>query len=215
VRPEPLRAETSGPGPERQRLEALWAGEFGDAYVDRNIDAASGRVGFWRALVEQRSVASALEVGCNVGGNLMPLAQVLGTDRVSGIDLNEKALALLRERVPGIDVRLAPAAELPFPDRSFDLVLTMGVLIHQPDDSLHQVMREVMRCSSRLVFCCEYHSPEPVEVSYRGQRGALFKRPYGEIYRELFPVLTLLEQGKLRRDEGWDDASWWLFERRG
>lgn len=200
---------------ERQRLEALWAGEFGDAYVDRNIDAAAGRLEFWRALAERRSVASALEVGCNVGGNLVHLAEVLGSHRVSGIDVNEKALSLLRERVPGIDVRVAPAAELPYPDRAFDLVFTMGVLIHQPDDSLHRVMEEVVRCSSRLVFCCEYHSSEPVEVSYHGERGALFKRDYGVLYQERFPALALLEQGELRRDEGWDDARWWLFERRG
>lgn len=200
---------------ERERLEALWAGEFGDAYVDRNKEAVAGRIDFWRDLAERHAVTSALEVGCNIGGNLAPLAEILGTDRVAGIDLNAKALSLLRERVPGIDVRQAPAAEVPFGDRSFDLVYTMGVLIHQPDESLEQVMDEVVRCSSRLVFCCEYHSPEPVEVPYHGESGALFKRDYGRLYLDRFPELTLIDEGELTREGGWDDALWWVFEKRG
>jgi hypothetical protein len=31
-----------------ERLEGLWAGDFGDEYVERNIEAAAGRGEFWR-----------------------------------------------------------------------------------------------------------------------------------------------------------------------
>ena len=31
---------------------------------------------------------------------------------------------------------LAPARSLPFDDREFELIFTMGVLIHQPEESL-------------------------------------------------------------------------------
>jgi hypothetical protein len=67
-------------------------------------------------------------------------------------------------------VQQASAAELPFVDHCFDLVFTMGVLIHQPDESLGRVMSEVVRCSARLVLCAEYYAPEPTEVPYRGER---------------------------------------------
>jgi pseudaminic acid biosynthesis-associated methylase len=196
---------------ERERLEALWAGAFGDAYVDRNVDAHAGRQAFWSTLVAEHGVRSALELGCNVGGNLLHLAELLGIEHVGGVDLNEKALGLLRERLPGVDVRRAPAARVPFEDGSFDLVFTMGVLIHQPDESLGQVMDEVVRCSSRLVLCCEYFADEPVEIPYRGERGALFKRNYGLLYQERFPTLSLVDEGFLGRDQGYDDATWWLF----
>lgn len=127
--------------------------------------------------------------------------------------MNEKALAILATRVPGVNAVWSPARELPFRDRWFDLVFTMGVLIHQPEAILPLVMAEMVRCSRRWVLCVEYHAEETVEVPYRGQEGALFKRNYRRLFLELFPELTLRSEGFLGREEGWDDVTWSLFER--
>ena len=76
-------------------------------------------------------------------------------------------------------------------------------------------MAEIVRCSRRYVLCGEYFAEEPTEVPYRGQTGALFKRDYGaSLPASCFPELALVDQGFLGRDEGWDDVTWWLFERR-
>ena len=45
------------------------------------------------------------------------------------------------------------------------------------------------------------------------EHGALFKRDYGGMYGELFPELRLIDQGLLGPAEGWDDVTWWLFEK--
>ena len=45
---------------EAERLEQLWAGEFGDEYVDRNLDACDGAGPFWHDLLGAR-------IGCRVG----------------------------------------------------------------------------------------------------------------------------------------------------
>jgi pseudaminic acid biosynthesis-associated methylase len=198
---------------ERERLEQLWAGEFGDAYVERNRAAGQRRLEFWREVVDRHGVDSALEIGCNIGGNLLPLAELIGAERLAGVDVNERALEILAEGAPSIDARRAAGAELPFPDRSFDLVFTMGVLIHQPDESLGAVMDEVVRCSQRLVLCGEYFADEPQTVPYHGESAALFKRDYGRLYRDRFPELRLVDEGHLTRDDGFDDVTWWLFER--
>ncbi len=199
---------------ERTRLESLWAGEFGDAYVDRNSEAARGRRDFWERLVGDLGVTSALEVGCNVGANLQWLAEMLGPERCAGVDVNEKALQTLRERVPGVDARAASARELPYGDGSFDLVFTTGVLIHVPTADLDAVVREVLRCSRRHVLCGEYFAEEETEVFYRGQEGALFKRPYGAEYRRVEPAIELVEEGFLARGEGsWDDITYWVFRK--
>jgi hypothetical protein len=107
----------------------------------------------------------------------------------------------------------SPARELPFRDRLFDLVFTIGVLIHQPETTLPIVMAEIVRCSRRYVLCGEYYAEQTIEVPYRGATKALFKRDYGRIYRELFPELRLLKQGFLSRNEGWDDVTYWVFEK--
>ena len=50
-----------------------------------------------------------------------------------------------------------------------------------------------------------------IEVPYRGERGALIKRDYGEIYKALFPDSVLMETGFLGEDEGFDDVTYWIF----
>src|SRR4051812_182933 len=113
------------------RLEALWSGDFGDDYVQRNIDAERGRRDFWVERLDDLKPASALEVGCNVGGNLRWVAEAIGEPAVAGVDVNEKALEVVRERFPGIDARRATGTGLPFDDGQFELTFTIGVLIHQ------------------------------------------------------------------------------------
>jgi pseudaminic acid biosynthesis-associated methylase len=200
-------------GSEARRLEELWARGFGDEYVERNRDAGHGRDAFWHALLERLRPERVLEVGCNVGANLRWITGPVSPGGVFGIDVNEGALELLRSRLPRINAVAGQARSLPFRDREFDLVFTAGVLIHQPETTLPLVMSEVLRCSRRYVLALEYHADDVTEVPYRGVEGALFKRDYGRLYLELFPELALLDDGHLDRDEGWDDVTWWLFER--
>lgn len=129
----------------------------------------------------------------------------------TGVDINRKALSTLHAALPEVNALWWPARNLPFRDRRFDLVFTMGVLIHQPNSTLPQVMHEMVRCSRRWVLCGEYHASEQEEVTYRGQQGALFRRDYGDLFRQQFPELSLRHRGLLTRDDGWDDVTW-LFE---
>jgi pseudaminic acid biosynthesis-associated methylase len=199
--------------PEAKRLERLWGEDFGDAYVDRNRAAGEKRAGFWHALCAEIAPRSVLEVGCNVGGNLQWVAKDVAPENVFGVDVNLKALGELHKNAPGVNGVHARGRDLPFRDRWFDLAFTMGVLIHQPDATLPLVMAEIVRTSRRYVLCGEYFAESQVEVPYRGQSGALFKRNYGRIYQELFPELVLRKEGKLTAAEGFDDVTYWLFEK--
>ncbi|WP_165360613.1 pseudaminic acid biosynthesis-associated methylase [Candidatus Chloroploca sp. Khr17] len=198
---------------EAKRLEQLWSGEFGNAYIERNRTAGEHRAAFWAATLAAFPVQRILEVGCNLGGNLQHIASQLPPEQVYGIDINQQALLELHRLVPGVNALYSPARELPFRDRWFDLVFTMGVLIHQPETTLPLVMAEIVRCSRRYVLCGEYYAEQTTEISYRGEHAALFKRDYGRIYQELFPDLQLRQTGLLGRDEGWDDVTYWLFEK--
>jgi pseudaminic acid biosynthesis-associated methylase len=199
---------------EAARLEQLWAGEFGNEYVDRNIGAYERRGEFWLPFMEELAPQSVLEIGCNVGGNLQWIAQRVAAERVVGVDVNAKALKMLEARVPGVRAVNSPARDIPFADRSVDFVFTMGVLIHQPEETLTRVMTEMVRVARKWVFCAEYYDTETVEVPYRGQEGALFRRDYKRLFQDLFPdELTLVREGFLGPEQGWDRDTWWLFER--
>lgn len=201
---------------ESERLETLWGGKFGDDYVSRNERSRESdrhRAPFWDELLSEIEPGSVLEVGCNVGGNLQWISQRVSPTEVYGVDINQSALKALHERLPGVNALYSQARQLPFRDRWFDLVFTMGVLIHQPETTLPLVMAEMVRCSSNWVLCGEYFADETVEVPYRGESGALFKRDYGRMFAELFPELQLEKQGYLSRESGWDDVTWWLFKK--
>jgi len=198
---------------EALRLEKLWSSEFGDDYVERNRAAGDTRGPFWQKTLTELDAQNVLEVGCNVGANLRWIATLRPPQQVYGVDINLKALNELRRSLSDVNTIWSPGRELPFRDRWFDLVFTMGVLIHQPESTLPMVMSEIVRCSRCYVLCGEYFAEQTTEVPYRGQSGALFKRNYGRIYQELFPKLRLLQQGFLGRDEGWDDVTYWVFEK--
>ena len=198
-----------------KRLEGLWQGEFGNSYTDRNQAAGESRASFWEEILKEFPVSRALEVGCNLGVNLQWLASHLPPKDLYGVDVNLAALQRLHRELPDVNAFYSQARELPFRDRWFDLVFTMGVLIHQPPETLPIVMAEIVRCSNRFVLCGEYFSSEPVTVEYRGETSALFKRDFGCYYQELFPDLRLRKKGFLSKADGWDDVTYWVFEKPG
>jgi SAM-dependent methyltransferase len=69
-----------------------------------------------------------LDVGCGSGLLTSTLADRLGAANVAAADPSETLLAACAARVPGADVRRASAEELPWPDASFDAVLSQLVL---------------------------------------------------------------------------------------
>jgi SAM-dependent methyltransferase len=75
----------------------------------------------------------ALDIGCGPGILTSPLAELLGPEAVAAVDPSEPFVEACRARVPGADVRLGEAEDLPFPDDAFDAVLSQLVLHFIPD----------------------------------------------------------------------------------
>jgi ubiquinone/menaquinone biosynthesis C-methylase UbiE len=107
---------------------------------------------FHRRLLEQADIAAGfrvLEVGCGTG-NLSILAKRLNPDaEVTGIDPDPKALALAHRKAQRsrVVVRfdVAYAEQLPFPDASFDRVLSALMLHHLDSNTKVPALREVCR----------------------------------------------------------------------
>jgi SAM-dependent methyltransferase len=78
-----------------------------------------------------------LEIGVGLGADHQLFAEA--GSRLTGIDLTERAIDHVRRRFEAFglqsDLRVANAERLPFPDQSFDLVYSWGVLHHTPDPS--------------------------------------------------------------------------------
>jgi pseudaminic acid biosynthesis-associated methylase len=203
-----------------------WKGAFGQAYMTRNrptTDATVEAAAVFDRILGQAGitgeVGSVLEVGANVGINLIGLRRVLGSEvRLAAIEPNGAACETLRANA---DLRLADVIEadayhIPFPDGSFDLTFTNGVLIHVPPARLAEAMAEIVRVSRRYVLCSEYFSHTPVEIPYHGQAGLLWKRDFGAAYLASCPELRVRAYGFTWMVEfpHYDNLNWWMFERR-
>ena len=80
-------------------------------------------------LVDRRvPVGTTLEAGCGLGKYVLYAAERKA--RIVGIDFVPQAVAAIRTRRPDAKVAVADLGRLPFPDRSFDTVLCLGVLEH-------------------------------------------------------------------------------------
>lgn len=188
----------------------VWQGEFGRAYTDRNtlemaeLDALWSRnYGVSRSAINQMFLdgiprsASFLEVGCNVGNQLL-LLQAQGYTQLTGIELQSYALAHARSRLKGIALEQGSALALPFEDQAFDVVFTSGVLIHIAPDDLPQAMREIHRCARHYIWGAEYFSPELTAVNYRGNDDLLWKMDYARKYLTLFHDLELVKERRFQ-----------------
>lgn len=74
-----------------------------------------------------------LDVGCGPGALTAELARRLSPDAVAAVDPSESFVAAARERYPGVDVRRAPAEELPFDDETFDAAVAQLVVHFMSD----------------------------------------------------------------------------------
>ena len=130
-------AETPGAASFRTSAEAY------DRHIGRYGSALA------RALIEIANVSGgqrALDVGCGPGALAAELCQVLGSDGVAAIDPSASFVEACARRLPGVDVRLASAEELPFPDDSFDVTLSQLVVNFMSDPPVGvREMRRVTR----------------------------------------------------------------------
>lgn len=95
-----------------------------------------------------------LDVGCGPGALTGELVTHVGADRVSAVDPSESFVRAARERNPGVDVRLAPAENLPFANGSFDVSLAQLVVhfMSDPVAGLREMAR-VTRSRGAVAAC--------------------------------------------------------------
>lgn len=113
---------------------------------------------FWQATVRRfrdhyrlAEDAAVLDVGCGKGFMLHDFMQLMPNLRVAGIDVSAYALENARPEVRPF-LRRGDARELPFADKSFDLVLAINTVHNLERQGCKQALREIQRVSRRHAF---------------------------------------------------------------
>ena len=199
--------------------ETFWEGEFGNEYITRNKGArwvASNAAFFSKTLARTQKVETVLELGSNIGLNLLALRHLLPEARLSAVEINTRAAAELRMNLPDVEIHVTSILEF-MPRSTWDVVFTKGVLIHINPDKLPLVYELMYTASSKYLLLSEYYNPTPCEVTYRGHEGRLFKRDFAGEMLERYPTLSLLDYGFVyHRDPRFaqDDMTWFLMEKK-
>jgi spore coat polysaccharide biosynthesis protein SpsF len=199
--------------------EAFWAGTFGDEYIQRNQSQeylAANLNFFSRALKQAGKPSSILEFGANIGMNLRAIKLLFPNIEASGIELNETAASQLSDFLGAHNVFNGSIFEYPV-NKTFDVALIKGVLIHINPEMLPVVYQKLYDTSRKYILVCEYYNPSPVSIPYRGHSDRLFKRDFAGEMLDAYSDLRLVDYGfAYKRDTSFpqDDITWFLMEKK-
>jgi len=124
-----------------------WNPEKYDVWYKTSLGALSDKLEkeLVFSLFEIKHGDAVLDVGCGTGNYTIELAK-RGAD-VVGVDSSEEMLIWARQKAQGerlkVNFQVADALNLPFPDESFDLILSNGLLcfLKEPEKALMEMHR--------------------------------------------------------------------------
>ena len=131
-----------------------WQERGGETYYGEQ-EAAGHREERSKFIAEKLSSVdyrSLLEAGCGYGKQLQKLKRTPAT-RIAGIDFSRPQLVKALEVLKGNEPLLAEAdAEaIPFKDKSFDLVMSSAVILHNHHEKAQKILSEMIRVSRRYL----------------------------------------------------------------
>ena len=126
--------------------DELWRTTWGDIqrYGPVHRHTLEGLV----RMVSSLDVRTVLDVGCGSGENLAALA-ALGKYELTGLDVSEGALSLSRQRVPSARL-MQLDIQTEVPRERFDLVMSVQVVEHLPDDAA--ALKNMAALAGKYVF---------------------------------------------------------------
>jgi SAM-dependent methyltransferase len=101
--------------------------------------------GLFRAVRQLRDVPARrfLDIGCGFGGLAKLVGESIGAAEIHGVDIDPQVLDEARSK--GVDAVLVDAEEaaLPYPDKHFDVIMTLGIMDQMP--AFDGLLREINR----------------------------------------------------------------------
>lgn len=138
------------------------AREFGKEFFDGDRNYGYGGFNyhpkFWQPVVPDfidywklNESKSLLDVGCAKGFMLYDLKKKIPELKVQGIDVSKYAIENSKEEVRKY-LSVANATNLPFPDNSFDVVISINTIHNLDEENCGKALREISRVSKKNSF---------------------------------------------------------------
>ena len=154
------------------------ARQFGKDFFDGDRKYGYGgynyNLRFWQPVIPTfqkyfglSSKSSVLDVGCGKGFMIHDMALLIPGIKVKGIDISEYAIENAIEDMKP-HVRVANAKELPFDDKSFDVVISINTVHNLEKEDCAKALREIERVSKGKSFITvdAYRNEKEKELMY-------------------------------------------------
>lgn len=150
---------TEFPKAEAARRAKQWGFDYWDG--DRKFGYGGYRYdGRWLAVAEAmtqhyglKAGDRILDVGCGKGYLLYEFARAVPGVEIAGLDISSYGIEHAKEEVK-FSLTLGTAAKLPYPDKTFDLVVSNGTLHNLFCYELDRALREIERVGRRHKYVC-------------------------------------------------------------
>jgi pseudaminic acid biosynthesis-associated methylase len=199
--------------------QKFWVNTYADDYIKKNSQFNREKgIAAWKLMLDKMGpINSILECGCNIGRNIDFLNEAQPRASKSIIEISKPAFEQVTSKYLIEHAFNGSIEDANFEEGIFDLVFTSGVLIHIHPENLMKIMEKMFTLSSGYILMGEYFNRTPVMIEYQGQKDKLFKRDFGKLFIENFPV-ELVDYGFLwghiYDSAGFDDITWWLFKKK-
>ena len=134
------------------------AKEFGREFFDGDRKCGYGSYkydGRWKAVAQRMKDyyqlaedCSILDIGCAKGFLLHDFKELMPNCTVAGVDVSDYAISCAMPSIK-LYLKVANAESLPYPDKSFDLVISINSIHNLPLERLKTALREVERVSRK------------------------------------------------------------------
>ena len=148
--------------------------EFWDKYADENEARYNEEFAkYTKDLATSLHCTSVLEIGCGTGIDLRLFPD---TFKIYGIDLNDNALDIAKEKIPIANFKKGTITDLPFDDSSIDFVFTHQLLNYLDDDTLEKGVAEMYRVSGKYIMNCEKYEETEKKIDENHKFRNMYKR---------------------------------------
>ena len=138
------------------------ARRFGKEFFDGDRNQGYGgfayNAKFWQPVIPDfikfwglNSKSSVLDVGCAKGFMLYDLSKLIPGINLRGIDVSEYAINNSVSEIKKF-VQIADAKKIPFPDNSFDVVISINTVHNLDRVECAEALREITRVSKKYSF---------------------------------------------------------------
>lgn len=159
---------------EDRKIARGFGKEFFDGDRKTGYGGFSYHPRFWQPVIPTiqehfglNSQSKVLDVGCAKGFMLHDMREIIPGIDVFGVDISEYAIENAHPSIKPF-VQVADCRSLPFPDKSFDLVISINTIHNLEGKDLEVALKEIQRVSRKHSFLTvdAYRNEEEKELMY-------------------------------------------------